>query len=146
MWSDRIYSNSRLSGTLTTWSYSCSFVCVCSVIQSCPTLCNLMDCSSPGFSVHRISQARILEWVAMPSSRWHLRPRNWTCVSCVSCIVAGFFTTEPLWKLPLSLEIMSSSQNRTRMVQRTLMYPSRRDTIRVLPSLPIMFFIGKGSI
>ena len=49
-------------------------------------------------------------------------------------------------KLPFSLEIMSSSQNRTRMVQRTVMYPSHRDTIRVLPSLPIMFFTGKGSI
>ena len=49
-------------------------------------------------------------------------------------------------KLPFSLEIMSSSQNRTRMVQWTVMYPSHRDTIRVLPSLPIMFFTGKGSI
>ena len=37
--------------------------------QSCPTLCNPMDCSPPGFSVHRIIQARILEWVAMPFSR-----------------------------------------------------------------------------
>ena len=33
------------------------------------TLCNHMDCSQPGLSVHGISQARILEWVAMPSSR-----------------------------------------------------------------------------
>ena len=37
--------------------------------QSCPTLCNLMDCSPPGSSVHGILQARILGWVAMPSSR-----------------------------------------------------------------------------
>ena len=37
--------------------------------QSCPTLCDPIDCSSPGFSVHGILQARILEWVAMPSSR-----------------------------------------------------------------------------
>ena len=35
------------------------------VVQSCPTHCNPMDCSLPGFSVHRILQARILEWVAM---------------------------------------------------------------------------------
>ena len=40
----------------------------CSVTQSCPTLCNSMDCSPPGSSVHGILQARILEWVAMPSS------------------------------------------------------------------------------
>ena len=37
--------------------------------QSCLTLCDPMDCSPPGCSVHRILQARILEWVAMPSSR-----------------------------------------------------------------------------
>ena len=40
----------------------------CLVIQSCPTLCNPMDCSPPGFSVHGILQARILEWVAMSTS------------------------------------------------------------------------------
>ena len=38
-------------------------------LQSGPTFCDPMDCSPPGSSVHRISQARILEWVAMPSSR-----------------------------------------------------------------------------
>ena len=38
-------------------------------LQSCPTLCNPMDCSLPGSSVHGILQARILEGVAMPSSR-----------------------------------------------------------------------------
>ena len=45
-------------------------VCVCVlVIQLCPTLCDPMDCSPPGSSVHRISQARILEWVAIPFSK-----------------------------------------------------------------------------
>ena len=39
------------------------------VAQSCPTLCNSMDCSLPGSSVHGILQARILEWVAVPFSR-----------------------------------------------------------------------------
>ena len=38
-------------------------------LQSCPTLCDLMDHSLPGSSVHGILQAQILEWVAMPSSR-----------------------------------------------------------------------------
>ena len=42
---------------------------VCSVVQSCPTLCNPMDCSPPGSSVNGILQARILGWVAMTSSR-----------------------------------------------------------------------------
>ena len=39
------------------------------ITQLCLTLCGPMDCSLPGSSTHRISQARILEWVAMPSSR-----------------------------------------------------------------------------
>ena len=38
------------------------------VIQSCPTLCDSMDCGLPGFSVHRLLQARILEWVAISFS------------------------------------------------------------------------------
>ena len=38
------------------------------VAQSCPTLCDPMDCSPPGLSVHRILQARILEWVAISFS------------------------------------------------------------------------------
>ena len=42
---------------------------MCAVTQPCPTLCNPMDSSPPGSSVHGILQARILEWVAMPSSR-----------------------------------------------------------------------------
>ena len=45
-------------------------VCMCAKsLQLCPTLCDPMDCSPPGSSVHGILQARILEWVAMPSSR-----------------------------------------------------------------------------
>jgi len=48
------------------------------VTQSCPTLCDPMGCSSPGSSVHGILQARILEWVAMPSSKGSSRPRDWT--------------------------------------------------------------------
>ena len=38
------------------------------LLQSCPTLCNPMDCSLPGFSVHGILQARTLEWVAISFS------------------------------------------------------------------------------
>ena len=46
------------------------------VTQSCLTLCNPMDCRPPGSSVHRILQARIVEWVAMPSSRVSSQPRD----------------------------------------------------------------------
>jgi len=59
------------------------------VTQSCPALCNLMNCNPPGSSVHEILQARILEWVAMLSSRGSSWPRNW---SLVSLIEGRFFT------------------------------------------------------
>ena len=42
--------------------------------QSCPTLCNSMDCSPPGSSIHGIPQARVLEWVAISFSRGSCRP------------------------------------------------------------------------
>ena len=63
--------------------------------QSYLTLYVPTDCSPPGSSVHEIIPAKILEWVAMPSSRGSSRPRDWTRVSCISCIAGRFFTTEP---------------------------------------------------
>ena len=50
-------------------------------LHSCPTLCNPLDCSLPGCSVHGILQARILEWVAMASYRGSSRPRDRTHMS-----------------------------------------------------------------
>ena len=55
-------------------------------LQLCPTLCDAMDHSLPGFSVHGILQARILEWVAMPFSRGSFQPRVGGLVSYVSYI------------------------------------------------------------
>ena len=66
--------------------------------QACPPLSNPVDCSPPGSSVHGILQARILEWTAMPSSRWSSQPRNQTHISYVSCIAGRFFIAEPLGK------------------------------------------------
>ena len=54
------------------------------VAQSCPTLCNPMDCSPPGSSVHGILQARILEWVAISFSRRSSWPRDRTQVSHIA--------------------------------------------------------------
>jgi len=70
----------------------CVCVCVCvrthaRLLQSCLTLCYPMDCSPPGSTVHRILQARIVEWIAIPFSRGSSRPRDWTQVSYRSCIV-----------------------------------------------------------
>ena len=64
--------------------------CVCVLVaQSCLTLCDPMDCSSPGFSVHGILQERTLEWIAIHSSRGSSQPRDRTQVSCT---VGGFLT------------------------------------------------------
>ena len=52
------------------------------VAQSCPTLCDTMDCGLPGSSVQGILQARILEWAAIPCSRGSSWPRDGTQVSC----------------------------------------------------------------
>ena len=54
---------------------TCLSSCSGLVAQSCPALCNPLDCSSPGSSVHGIFQARILKWVATSSSRGFSRPR-----------------------------------------------------------------------
>ena len=62
---------------------------LCLVTQSCPTVCDTMDCSPPGSSVHGIFQANLLEWIAISFSRGSSRPRNPTRVSC---IVGRFFT------------------------------------------------------
>ena len=63
-------------------------VCVL-VAQSCLTLCDPIDCGPPGSSVYGFLQARIPEWVAMPSSRGPSQPRDGTQVSCTA---GGFFT------------------------------------------------------
>ena len=58
----------------------------CSVAQLCPILCNAMECSPPSSSVHKISQARILEWVAIFSFRGSIWTRDLNHVSNASCI------------------------------------------------------------
>ena len=55
-------------------------LCVCS---ACPTLCDPMDCSPPGCSVHAVLQARTLEWVFNSSSKGSPLPRDQTQVSCI---------------------------------------------------------------
>ena len=52
------------------------FLLTCMHAQLCPTLCGCMDCGLPGSSVHRISQARILKWVAISFCRRSSQPRD----------------------------------------------------------------------
>ena len=61
--------------------------CVCAqLLQSCPTLCDPMDCNPSGSSVSGLLQATILERIAMPLSRGCFRPRDQTHVSYISYI------------------------------------------------------------
>ena len=66
-------------------TYRWRFVCVL-LLQSCPTLCDSMDCSPSGSSVHGTLQARTQEWVAISYSSISSQSRDWTCVYYVSCI------------------------------------------------------------
>ena len=67
------------------------------VTQSCPTLCNPMDCSPPGSSVGGILQAGILEWVAIPISRGSPKLRDWIHGSYIA---GRFFTVWATRKTP----------------------------------------------
>ena len=88
--------------------------CCCYVVTgSCPTLCNPMDCSLPGSSVHGIFQARVLEWIAISFSRGSSRHRDQTWVSHIA---ARCFTiwatgeTSSLFKLLFKMGKGSSLQ------------------------------------
>ena len=77
-------------------------VCCWLITRSCLTLCDPMDYRLPGSSVHEISQAKILEWVAIFFSSGSSQPRDWTHVSCIA---GRFFLPQshqekrPLWSL-----------------------------------------------
>ena len=76
-----------------------SHVCVCvltKLFQSYPTLCNPMDCSPPGSSVHEILQARKLEWVTVPSSRGS----SWSRDQGSPGLAGRFLTTSDTWGTP----------------------------------------------
>ena len=66
-----------------TWVCEYSFSTVYVSVLSCIQICDPMDYSLPGSSVHRIFQARTLEWVAIPYPRGSSRPRDQTWVSCI---------------------------------------------------------------
>ena len=80
------------------------------VAQSCPTLCDPMDCSPPGSSVHEIFQARILEWVAISFSRGSSQPRDWTWVSCTAGrFFTNWATREAMYMKSIVLIIIAKS-------------------------------------
>ena len=76
-------------------------------LQSCPIICDLMDCSPLGSSVHGILQIRILEWVAMPSSRGSSWSMDWIMFLMSPALVRRFFTISATWE---ALDVPEDSQ------------------------------------
>ena len=79
--------------------------CCCCFAQSCWLFCDPMDYSPPGSSVHGISQARILEWVAISSSRVLSWPRDQTYISCAA---GRLFTAVVISSVQFSHSVMSN--------------------------------------
>ena len=69
-----------------------SLFCHCLVTNSCSTFCDPMDCRLSGSSLHRVLQARVLEWVVISFSRGSSQPRDRIFISCLA---SKFFTIEP---------------------------------------------------
>ena len=86
------------------------------VAQSCPTLCDPMDCSLPGSSVHRILQAKILEWVAIFFSRGFSWPRDQTQVSCIAGRCFTLWANRK-WRHPSYLSMPLSQYHHEREVE-----------------------------
>ena len=98
--------------------------CMCThSLQSCLVLCDPVDHSPPGSSVHGIFLARILEWVAILSCKGSSQLKDQTSVSCIFCNEGKFFTPEPLgkpprhirqhkqnWKVNFKVQLISSFQ------------------------------------
>ena len=89
------------------------YVCVCVSRWVILTLCDPVDYSPPGFPVHEIPQARVLEWVAISFSRGSSQPRDRTQVSCIA---GGFFTIwaarEAMWMPPACRDLQPRGGNR----------------------------------
>ena len=75
---------------------------MCSVVtQSYPTLCNPMDCSLTGYTVHGIFQAKIMEWVSISYSRDLPDPEVGPMSLASPALVGRFFNTSATWEAPL---------------------------------------------
>ena len=104
------------------------------VTQSCPTLCDLMDCSLPGSFVHGIFQVIVLEWIAISFSRGSSQPRDWTRVSrIVDRHFGKFYCTIVL--------ISYASKVMLKILQASLQQYANRE----LPDVQAGFRKGRGT-
>ena len=109
-------------------------------LQSCSTLCNPMDCSPPGSSVHGILHARILEWAAITFLQRSSQPRDWTwefftcLLHCMqshqgSLIYYMIFSNNPFSKLLFSVPVSRHAIDLNVLASKEGMFPTRDDTI-----------------
>ena len=99
----RLFSN--ISTSILKLELYLAFVAV--YVLSPVWLCDPMDCSPPGSSVHGISQARILEWVAISFTKGSSWPRDQTHISCVSCIGRQILYHWVTWEAPAAKSLQS---------------------------------------
>ena len=106
--------------------------CCCLVTRSCLTLCHPMDCSLPDSSVHAISQVRILEWVAILSSRESSWPRIQTHISCINRkIVYHWATRETLYSSCIENFYRSMKRNSIFKRQKDLNWYFMKENIQI---------------
>ena len=124
----------------------CVCVCVCVYVhaQLCLTICDPTDYDLLGSSVHGISQTRILEWVAMPSSRAPSRSRDQTQVSYISCIGRHW----QAGSLPLAPPGKPQSFHSCSCDHRGKKYPPKMVTIELVsfPSCEFFFLVKKRCV
>ena len=95
------------------------------VAQSCPTLCDPMDCSLPGSSVHGIFQAIVLEWIAISFSRGSSRPRDRTQVSCIIGTHFTVWSTSATLLFSILFLMLYLALGSLLSVQNTLLWTNR---------------------
>ena len=91
--------------------YGCENQWTSEAAQSCLTLCDPMDCSLPASSIHRIFQARVLDWVVISFSRGSPQPRDQTQVSCITGRHFTIWTTREAWVLELDYKESIALEN-----------------------------------
>ena len=113
------------------------------VAQSCPTLCNSMDYSLPGSSLHGILQARVLEWVAIAFSRGSSRPRDRTWVSHIPGRCFNLWATrKPIFMQKFHYNTMKTGTSR-RGLLRSILASLVAQQSRICPPMHETSWVGK---
>ena len=102
-------------------------LCCYWVTKSCLTLCDLMDCSPPGSSIHGISQARILEWVAISFSMGSSWPRDPACFFCIGRWILYCWATKDAHHSSRKIQLFPYITGTTLLWHRTRDRPSCMD-------------------